>query len=199
MPRSPRFSFQLPLLAALASAGCASAPHAVPGGASAPVERPQTVFTDVGTANAVYNGGGTITKLPTGDLSIRVAASPDSAWRVLRMVYAALQIPVTLEDASTRRVANPDFHRTRQLGGTRLSRYVDCGAGMTGPNADSYRVYMSLASYVVPAPEGAEVRTKLIASAVDVAGSGTDRLPCGSTGVLEARINEAVRGNVTSR
>ena len=60
---------------------------------------------------------------------------------------------------------------------------------MTGAAADSYRVQMSLISYVTPKAPGSSVQTTLSARAEDP-GSSKGWISCLSTGVLETRINK---------
>jgi hypothetical protein len=78
--------------------------------------------------------------------------------------------------------------RATAIHGTRLSAFLQCGSGITGPNADSYEVMMRLLVQLeAPAPAETLVRIVLYASARPRATSGA-LLSCASPGTLEGRI-----------
>ena len=76
-----------------------------------------------------------------------------------------------------------------------MADLFNCGTGMTGPNAASYRIYLSLLISVVDdQPRGSLVGVTVSAAARDMtSGATADRITCGSSGQLErlvlARIN----------
>jgi hypothetical protein len=70
----------------------------------------------------------------------------------------------------------------------------NCGSGMTGPNADSYRLTIAAVVLIEGlATGGSKYAIALVASAQDVQGSAKDPVPCGSTGFTELRIEELMR------
>ena len=128
--------------------------------------------------------------------SLSIKASPVVAWRTARRVYEALAIPVALENPATHQIGNKDFWKMRAVGPLRMAELVDCGTGITGRKADSYRIYMSLITTVsADAAGGTLLQTTLIPFGQDVTGGNSDRIPCGSTGRLEAVVNETIRNN----
>lgn len=182
------------LFLSLVAAGCASTGSGSTGsGTPSIADRERVVVTGIdaeGGAVAVRVAG-------SGAVSTTIDAPPAQVLAALRQAHAALGIPITLDDPPRLRLGNLDFHRTGSIGKMRMSRFVSCGDGITGPRADVYRIYLSLESIVVPAAGGAsELRTALVASASGMAGGAPDRIPCGTTGVLEARIAELVRAQL---
>jgi hypothetical protein len=60
---------------------------------------------------------------------------------------------------------------------------------MTGPNADSWYVFLTVRALVTPAKApDSQVQLQLIADAVDVPGGRNDRVVCATKGSLEAEI-----------
>jgi hypothetical protein len=138
---------------------------------------------------------GRVTPVITDTMGTRYPV-PFPTWKVYQAVlatYAELKLPIEVHDSVEREVGTEIFHRQRQVGGRQISTYLGCGDGMTGPNADSYRVYMYLMSRVDPDGEGSTVRTAFVAGARNFAeGAGRDAMPCESTGRLEIRIHQMV-------
>ena len=128
--------------------------------------------------------------------SMTIKASPVAAWRVAKRVYEALSIPVTHENPTAHQIGNKDFWKTRSVGPLRMAEVVDCGVGATGRKADYYRIYMTLVTTIgAHAGGGTLLQTTLIAFGQDVSGGNADRIPCGSSGILESLINESIRDN----
>jgi hypothetical protein len=122
-----------------------------------------------------------------------VNGSPARAYAALALAYQQLRIPVGIEDESRRYIGNLHFTRMRNLGGAALSQLIDCGAGMTGPRADQYRVHFAIVSRIDSLGAGlSRLRSTVVAGAEDVQGSSKDPVKCGSSGRLEARISELV-------
>ena len=128
--------------------------------------------------------------VPRRDVFLAVAA-----------VYQSLKVPIELVDTTNFRIGNPGFRRTGTLAGKRLSTWLSCGDGITGPNADTYRITLSLHSLVQSGPGGRTLlRTAVLAGAVNVGeGAGRQPLPCTSTGGLERRIREMVEQELARR
>ena len=118
---------------------------------------------------------------------------PASVYKALLATYAELKLPIEFQDSLEFRVGTEVFHRQGQLGGRQISTYLGCGDGMTGPYADSYRVYMYVMSTVVPDGERSILRTAFVAGARAFGeGAGRDAMPCETTGRLEVRIHQMV-------
>jgi hypothetical protein len=113
----------------------------------------------------------------------------------VRLAYASLEVLVTIDDASGKRIGNADFYRTRTFAGKAMTTLVNCGSSMTGPNASSYRIYMSLVTTIEPNGRGGStVNVLFVSSGRDlVGGASTDRVTCGTTGALEQLMLAKVR------
>lgn len=119
---------------------------------------------------------------------------PARAWEALPLVYRALGLPVNQRDAAAHRLGVAAF-RPRRIEDQPLSRYLECGRGITaGPLADAYQVDLWVDTRVVPDPAGAgtaTLATSVTANATPVANQG-NTVTCESTGKLERRIAELV-------
>jgi hypothetical protein len=125
-----------------------------------------------------------------------VGAPAEAVWAALPKAYADLGIPVREISDATRTLGNARLTLSRRLGETPLSRYLECGSGLTGPFADRYRVEMLIRTSVVPAEGGARVESYLEATARNPEGSSNTGVACASTNRLERAIAERVRFHV---
>jgi hypothetical protein len=78
-----------------------------------------------------------------------------------------------------------------------MTAFVDCGSGMTGPNASSWRIYISTITVVQPNNKGGtNVQTVFVPTGQDISGTSSDRVPCATTGRFEElflkKVQEAV-------
>ena len=104
-----------------------------------------------------------------------------------------LKLELKVRDSTAGIVGNMEMVKMRSLGRTQLSRYVSCGMGMTGPNADSYRVFLALIAFVDTVPDkGVRLGVSLAAAAQDLQGSSKQPVKCSSTGALELQIRKSV-------
>lgn len=123
-----------------------------------------------------------------------IAAAPAGVWLATKKTYADFDIPLAVESPSTHQMGNPNFYKSRQIAGHQMVEFVDCGSGMTGPKAGSYRIYMSLLTEMVTDGKGGtKIQTTLVAMGQDMSGNSTDRIPCGSTGRFEALFLDHVK------
>jgi hypothetical protein len=123
-----------------------------------------------------------------------LAVAPAAVWLAVKKVYLELEIPVTVENPSVRQIGNQNFYKSRTFAGKPMTDFVDCGSGMTGPKASSYRIYMSLLTDVIPDGQGGtRVQTTFVPAGQDMMGNSTDRIVCGTTGRLEALFLERVK------
>jgi hypothetical protein len=179
--------------AAVGLAACASG--GASGTSSAPTPKPQVVADNPNVRRAVMtdNAGVMYSDAPL-DQTRTIAAAPAVVLNATRQSFAGFMIPVTLDDAGTKRVGNADFYRSREFMGKRMVELVDCGGGITGPNALTYRIYMSLIVRVNAAPNGqSNVSVQLLATGKDLAsGASSDRIPCGSSGKIEQRLLDEI-------
>lgn len=126
--------------------------------------------------------------------SLDVSAGAEEAWEALLRVYEELDIPLREVDASTRTVRNDRWVVSRRLGGQRLSTFLDCGRGATGPNADTHRLELAIASRVV-AVSGtrSRIQTELMGTGQNMEGTSNTRVACTSNHQLEYAIAQGVR------
>lgn len=110
-------------------------------------------------------------------------------------VYKDLGVEVKLSDPATGEIGNRRFSLYHRLGGVALDTYLGCGMTTTGSGADSYRITMSLVSYVSAEPSGSTVQTKLEASGEDPS-SSQGQLSCLTTGLLEQKVNDLIAAKV---
>lgn len=126
-------------------------------------------------------------------VSFDIDSPPAKAWTALIQVVEDLGVEVSGTDPGTLALNNPDFRISRRLGDERLSRYLRCGSGMTGPFADRYRIRMNFHSQIRPTPDGnSVVETTIQAVGTNPEGTSNTRVPCSSTHILESRIAEGV-------
>lgn len=121
-----------------------------------------------------------------------VHAPVQATMAALVETYLTMEIPITDVDEAANRLETHDV-RVRRIDGARMSRWLDCGTGISGQRADSYQVTVTLLSSVLPAgPSASRVVTDLDGNARprDTSGSA---VYCSSRGTLEARIVEEVR------
>jgi hypothetical protein len=183
-PGDHSLSWEIPMRRlALLVVLCSCATAGTPEDTSA---RPEAIFTG--------DKQGTLMADAPRPLVAAIPANPAIVWEVAKKIYAEFDVPVTLDKPAAHQLGNTNFYKMRQMGGKPLQDLVNCGMGMDGPKAAKYRVYMSLVSNVSgDGKGGTTIQTTLAASAVDIsAGAGSDRVQCGSSGVLEYLINEKV-------
>ncbi|MGW8268822.1 MAG: hypothetical protein ACWGSQ_20820 [Longimicrobiales bacterium] len=126
--------------------------------------------------------------------SLDVPAAPEEAWPALKQVFEELKIPMREVSEPTRTVRNLRFVVSRRLGGERLSTYLDCGRSASGPNADTYRLQLEIASRVVAVGSGqSRIDTELTGVGMNMEGTSNNRVLCTSNHQLELRIAAGVR------
>lgn len=169
-----------------------------------------------GCASAGNSGGSYTPKAPViyaGDQSTNrlegekprasiatIAAAPATVWSAAKQVYASLEIPVGVENPAAHVLGNQNFYKSRTMGGQPMTTFVDCGSGMTGSKAASYRIYMSLITDISADGKGGTVlQATFTALGQDVTEGSTDRIPCGSTGRLEQLVLDRIKAVVALR
>ncbi len=123
---------------------------------------------------------------------------PAAVFVGLQTVFDKLKVKLTILDVSTLQVGNQAFYNRGSFAGRRMSAYLDCGNGFTGPHADNYRVYLSLIAFIDPlAKDSSLVRTLLMGSAVNVTEGNRPIQNCHTTGELESRMMELLLAKLT--
>ena len=126
-----------------------------------------------------------------------IAASPAAVWVAIRAVHSEFGIPVTVENGALHQIGNPSFYKTRSLAGQSMSKFVDCGSGIDGPKAASYRIYISLLTIVTDDGKGGTtVQTTFIPMGQDMTGGSSDLIACGSSGRFEQLFLDHVKAAI---
>jgi len=132
--------------------------------------------------------------LDSGAVDVILPASAGAVFFAARQVFFELKIPAPISDSAGGYLINGRFIKLRSLAGAPLSTYLNCGSGMTGPNADSYRVTMAIAALVnATGPNTSRLRLTVFAGAENTEGVSKSAVACGSSGVLEERIARTIR------
>ncbi len=118
----------------------------------------------------------------------------DAVYRVMHMVYDTLSIPKTWLDPKQFLISSQGFKVRARMGKTMLSKYIECGKTQIGPNADSYDVFMTVTTKVVPNGTTESTLTTTVEAAARPLSFNQDYSRCTSTGGLERRIAEATLG-----
>ena len=137
---------------------------------------------------------GMIRSSDAANARITIDVPPARVLAVIKSVYDELGIPSATVDAPSGKISAPSFNKMRTLGNVNLSMYFNCGDSLSGNIANTYRIYMTVVSAIRPDGKGGtELETALTGAAADVGGGTSGRIPCGTTGRLEERIQDGVR------
>ena len=127
----------------------------------------------------------------------RIEAAPEKVWLALPGAYAKVGIPITDVDTTHQRIANSGLKLRRQLNGTSLSRYIECGSTQIGDNADSYDVFLTVSTTVKADPgSGIAVLETMFESQAKPVSFSREYARCSTKGLLEQRIVEAVKAQL---
>jgi len=129
--------------------------------------------------------------------AIRIAAPGSNVWLAVKSVYAEMDIPLVIDNPTSHQLGNANFAKSRVLAGHPMNEFVDCGSGMTGPKAATYRIYISLITQVAGNADGTTtVQTTFVPAGQDVSGGSSDRIPCGSTGRFEQFFLDRIKSTL---
>ncbi|WP_275834866.1 hypothetical protein [Roseisolibacter sp. H3M3-2] len=122
----------------------------------------------------------------------RSPATPDRMWATLPAALADLGLTGGPQAGQSRTYLASATGLRRQLNKVPLSRYLECGTTPSGaPGADVHLIRLQVTSIVEPDGQGSRLRTQVLARGTSVEGS-TGTVDCATTGVLEARLAEAL-------
>ena len=112
----------------------------------------------------------------------------------------SLKIKVDMVDSLAGLIGSLGFLQTGSFAGNRLSAWIRCGEGITGPNADSWRVSMAILSGVERVTKDTtRLRTVVVASARNMTGGASPPMMCVTSGRLEEKINLQVQALMTGK
>ncbi len=126
--------------------------------------------------------------------AVQIAAPYGRTYTAVKAVFETLKIPTEIRDSIGGVVGTLKYMRERTAAGGQLSRIIECGDGITGPNADAFRVHLAVVARIVPLPNDVtRLTVALAAGATNVSGNAWDPIRCGTRGVLEYQMVEKVR------
>lgn len=175
----------------LMAAGCASTQEDSAVSPRGPVENVITISSGDGTVQGEM-------RVTREDYVARntVEATPDEVLAVLPAAFVGVGLPAPEIDEQRRLAVVPPHVVSRRLGGVRMSTLLDCGRGMAGPYADTYRIHLSVSTEIRPLGEDAStVLTRVEATGQNTGGTAGN-VRCSSLGQLEGRIVDALREGV---
>ena len=134
------------------------------------------------------------------DVMVTTILAPlDSVWRALPGVFLELGVEPGTIDQQQHVISNTSFKQRRALGGTKLSKYFDCGYSVVGANADQMVITISLTVQAVrDSVEITSLRTQVTAYGRADATSDP-AVNCATTGSLEARVAHMVNDDLAHR
>jgi hypothetical protein len=123
-----------------------------------------------------------------------VNAPTGKTFAAAAQVFKTLGLNATVRDSVGGLIGNEEFNRTRTLVGSQMSTWLNCGSGMTGPNADNYRITIALMIIIDPAVNNTtKMRIGMVGSGANIVGNSTEPVACGTTGRLEERIAQMIK------
>lgn len=112
-------------------------------------------------------------------------------------VFAELKVQVDARDSVRGMVGVTSTPKMRSFAGRPISRWLNCGSGITGANADNWRVYITAFAFTdAKDSTHTSLRLAMVGGAQDVAGHSTEPVACGSTGVFESMVVERVKSRI---
>jgi len=151
-------------------------------------------------SRAILPGNDTPILLDTLGIAQPIRGARDSIFTALSAVFAELKIPVEASNTDTGMLRNLSAQISRRLGGEPMSRYLDCGRGFSGNNADIYRIALAISVWVEPASgEAGRLLVAIAATGRDPSGSRSAFSACTSRGALERRIAAMVQARLDQK
>lgn len=121
-------------------------------------------------------------------------ASRGATFAAASAVFDELKIPMQVRDSAAGVIGNPSYIKMRNLAGMGMSRLLSCGSGMTGPNADSWRIYITVFAFVEGKGDDKSVlHVGFIGGAKDIDGASKDAVACATSGLFESTFADRVK------
>lgn len=138
-------------------------------------------------------GPTTWVRIDTVGTWVLVPGSTAHVYHAAGEAYKLLKVKTDLVDSLAGQIGSIGFTQTGSFAGRRMSAWIRCGEGITGPNADQWRVSMAILSGVERvSKDTTRIRTVVVASARNMTGGASPPMMCVTTGGLEERINMQV-------
>ena len=126
--------------------------------------------------------------------SFAVPASRGAAFHAAAQAMLEFRIKPSTGDSIRGTVGMVNLAHRVTFAGSPIRRFLDCGMGIMGANADNWRVYITAFAFVDGRDAtGSTLRVAIVGGARDVGGSSTDAVACASTGAFESMFAERVK------
>jgi hypothetical protein len=143
-------------------------------------------------------GFATQVALDTIALPVDIAAPAGKTYRAVVAAFEELKIPLATKDSINGMVGNSSIVQSHSLAGSQMSRWFNCGTGMTGPNADNFRLYIAVAALLDKVTaDTTRLRIGLVAGSKDMGGNSKEPVACATSGNLEQKLVELIQARVS--
>lgn len=123
----------------------------------------------------------------------KITGPRDRVLAAIEATYAEYGLPAEGLDPALSRVPNRRVTKTGKLGKQPISRYLDCGRGFNGNNADVYRIVIASAAWPLPATgDISSIKVAIIGAGQDPGGAGRGFVQCHTRGFFEGEFARAV-------
>ena len=120
-------------------------------------------------------------------------ASGAALWAAAARVFYDYKISTDLRDSVGGVVGTAKYVKSSFMMNFPMSRVLNCGMSITGPNADNFRINMALVAIISQVgPSKSKLGVGFVGSGLDMRGSSTDPVVCASTGQIEADFAQRV-------
>ena len=118
-------------------------------------------------------------------------------WSILPTVLLDLGIEPQVDTTQVGLIGNTRIINP-VVGNERTSRFVTCGSNVGPGAANMYRIRLNLLIHVRPDGTGTRTYTYLAGTGRSVHGSGSNAIPCKTTGRLEQRIISDINAHLAA-
>lgn len=123
-----------------------------------------------------------------------VDATPGAVYTAAAKAFYDLKISVDTKDSLQGVIGITHLLKSSFLAGEAMGKLLNCGMGITGPNADNFRINLALVAIITPlTPEKTELGVAFIGSGTDMRGASTDPVACAPSGVMEKLFADRVK------
>lgn len=120
-------------------------------------------------------------------------ASAGKVWAAAARVFYDYKIATDLRDSVAGTVGVTKYVKSSYMVNLPMSRVLNCGTSITGPNADNFRITLALVAIVSQVgPDKTKLGVGFVGSGLDMRGSSSDPVICASTGHIEGDFAERV-------
>ncbi|MDH5235504.1 MAG: hypothetical protein OEW77_11135 [Gemmatimonadota bacterium] len=135
-------------------------------------------------------------RVPLDSVAIpfEVAAPRGATFHAAAELLVELGITPALRDSVRGAVGIANVVIRRKFAKESISRFLDCGLGIMGANADNWRMHITAFAFAVAdGPDRSTLKVTILGAGRDVAGTYSEELVCASTGAFERMVAERVR------